>query len=464
MSAGIGLSGEKVDDADIADVSRRTELKGGIDAVGFVLQEAEIHREGRVDKDDGLLEAGLLDEVEKVLLLLMEGKERDAGGILGVQINALAAIAGQDDDRGIVVLAECVLQIVGVEGERHFADGGGSGSRGGDAPHAGIDIGVVEGLVDLEAGILESLVKTPAAARLEGGTAAIGGIDRVGDGIAEEGDLLLRGGKRQGVPLVLQENRSLFHDPDVVVVLVRDQLAGVLGVDVAIGALVCVLCVVGAVGGRLESQCVVDEAVIAFVDGDIRDEGAGDEKESQDAGETEPEFRSLGHSLGRLFGKRAGGDESRQLGNVVEGVGGGEDGLGLAEGGKGIAESLDILFARDFIESLAVFGPVVGVVEGDGSRGDAVLVGIGRKAVLDETGHGIETDGRIVGRGLDGAFAIELVDILASVIVGLFAGGDIGSEGDVGEGGGVDGEDIGVVVVGLKLLGCRRLEVVVVHR
>ena len=195
----------KADRAGAADPKHR---------VNAVLNEAELHRVGGVDQHDCLCVALRFDERDQVFLVLRQFEVVPSVVRRGVarrvhilrKIAALAADAGQDDDRRVGIVL-CLLQHrVGVSGRRSL---GRREVRTGVAAllrtgHAGIFVEVHKLLIDGKARVLQSLDHVHVCGGVAG-TAARSAVDRIDRAVAEQVDLCARF-QRQRAVFVLQKN------------------------------------------------------------------------------------------------------------------------------------------------------------------------------------------------------------------------------------------------------------------
>ena len=269
------LAGEYVGQGPGALVADAAHPQGGVNAVGLVLQEAQLHGVGGVAHHDDLaehtrvlllLDVGehlLLDaaqlQVGLVLVLLTGGVVAHVGG----QVAALAANPADEHDGRAVIGGEGVLQAVGVVLDGHLGDdvvdehgrahgrdeaaagvlhrhvthAGGHGhliDRGGDGV---VGVEVVEVRVDGEAVLLQGGLVVHRATLSS--RAARTGVDGVHAGTAEQGHRPLAVRERQGAVVILQQHDALALNALGQLLTGGEQLfgAGIVGrVVVAINA------------------------------------------------------------------------------------------------------------------------------------------------------------------------------------------------------------------------------------
>ena len=216
-AGGVHLAGQDLAHGVEAGGAKAADPQRGID--GIILQKAQLHGVGGVDKDDHLAKALCFDEGQQVLFVLGQLQIMLAviglavtGGvhILG-QVAALAAHAGDGDD-GHIRERLCVLQQrVGVLRCRHLCRGevGAFKALLGGTAYPGLLVEIHQLLVDREAGVGQAgdQINVGGSIACAGAAAAVDGVHGA---VAEQVD----GGalcQRQGVVLVFQQNGTLLH-------------------------------------------------------------------------------------------------------------------------------------------------------------------------------------------------------------------------------------------------------------
>ena len=186
--------------------------------VHAVLQEAQLHGVGGVDEHDDLGEALGLDQRQQILLVLRQlqvvppvvGLAVARGKHILGQVAALAADAGEDDDRRVGEVLRLLQDRVGV--------GGGGDLCGGEvgagvaallgALHAGVPVELHQLFVDLQAGVLQALDHVHIGGGVAG-AAAGAAVDRVDGAVAEEVDPGAAG-QGQGAVFVAEQDDALL--------------------------------------------------------------------------------------------------------------------------------------------------------------------------------------------------------------------------------------------------------------
>ena len=157
---GVCLARKNVCNAHKAHVARGAESKAGVNAVLRVFYPLQIHRERAVDKHDYLAElARIIYHFYEVCLFFVEGKQGNAVGVgLIIEVNALAAEAGQKHYRRIVIIV-CIriFEVGGIKILPHFAYIRLPGSSGRYPVHVAVQIGVVHSHIYIEAGRFEGV-------------------------------------------------------------------------------------------------------------------------------------------------------------------------------------------------------------------------------------------------------------------------------------------------------------------
>ena len=213
-AGGIDLAGQRAADRVEAHRAGAADPEAGVDAV---LEEAELHRVGGVDEHDDLREALRLHDREQVFLILRQLQIVPPVVGLAVagskhvlrQVAALAADAGEDDDRGVGEVLRLLQHRVGVGGGGHL--GRGEVRAGVAALLGALDAGALielhELFVDDEAGVLQALDDVHVRGGVAG-AAARAAVDRIDRAVAEEIDLAAAC-KRQRVILVAEQHDAL---------------------------------------------------------------------------------------------------------------------------------------------------------------------------------------------------------------------------------------------------------------
>ena len=213
-AGGVDLAGQRAADRVEAHRAGTADPEGRVDAI---LQEAQLHRVGGVDEHDELREALRLHEREQVFLIL--GQLQIVPSVVGLavargehvlrQVAALAADAGEHDDRGVGEVLRLLQHRVGVSG---CGDLGGREVGAGIAAllgalDAGAPIELHKLLVHDEPRILQPLDDVHirgSVARAAAGAA----VDRIDSAVAEEVDLAAGSERQRGV-LVAQQHDAL---------------------------------------------------------------------------------------------------------------------------------------------------------------------------------------------------------------------------------------------------------------
>ena len=236
MTRGVCLARKNICNAYKTHVAGGAEGKAGVNAVLRVLYPLQIHRERAVDKHDYLAElARIVYHFYEVCLFFVERKQGNAVGVgLIIEVNALAAEAGQKHYRRIVIIV-CIriFEVGGIKILPHFAYIRLPGSSGRYPVHVAVQIGVVHSHIYIEAGRFEGVKKAAAARCLERRTAAVSCIDGRLYRIAEQSYAELVRGKRKGIIFVTDHDRALFHRADIEVVFRLNEFLVVFGVEFA---------------------------------------------------------------------------------------------------------------------------------------------------------------------------------------------------------------------------------------
>ena len=213
-AGGIDRAGQRLTNRVEADRAGAADPERGVHAV---LEEAELHRVGGVDEHDGLREALRLHEREQVFLVLRQleivpsvvGLAVACGEHILRQVAALAADAGEHDDRGVGEVLRLLQHRLGVGGGGNLGRsevGAGIAAllRAGDP---GVPVEFHELLVDLKPGILQALDDV----HIRGGVAraaARAAVDRIDRAVAEEVDLAA-GCERKRAVFVPEQHKAL---------------------------------------------------------------------------------------------------------------------------------------------------------------------------------------------------------------------------------------------------------------